>query len=52
VSHIFGGLSELRVAAVGHATAMIVAAVGGSVLAWRLRRVRVPREDPAEAAAG
>ena len=44
---IFGGLSSLDVSAVGHVTAMIVAAVLGSLLAWR--RARAPRENPAGA---
>ncbi len=47
VGNIFGGLSQLRVAAVGHVTAMIVAAVLGSLLAWR--RARAPRENAAGA---
>jgi membrane associated rhomboid family serine protease len=38
VGNIFGGLSHLDVAAVGHVTAMTVAAVGGSLLVWQLRR--------------
>jgi hypothetical protein len=38
VGDIFGGLSDLDVAAVGHVTAMTVAAVVGSVLVWQLRR--------------
>lgn len=55
--HIFGGLSNLDVAAVGHTTAMIVAAVIGSLLAWQARRrARGPRplpgEDRAEVGAG
>ena len=45
VGNIFGGLSQLSVAAVGHVTAMIVAAVLGSLLAWR--RARALREHPA-----
>jgi membrane associated rhomboid family serine protease len=47
VGNIFGGLSQLSVSAVGHVTAMIVAAVLGSVLA--LRRARAARETPAGA---
>jgi len=35
---IFSGLSTLQVAAVGHATAIVVAGVLGSVLVWRQRR--------------
>jgi hypothetical protein len=37
VGHIFGGLSQLSVPAVGHVTAMIVAAVAGGLLVWRRR---------------
>jgi hypothetical protein len=40
VGNIFGGLSQLSVPAVGHVTAMIVAAGAGSLLVWR-RRARV-----------
>jgi hypothetical protein len=36
--NIFGGLSDLNVAAVGHVTAMTVAVIAGSVLVWQLRR--------------
>ena len=46
---IFGGLSQLSVSAVGHVTAMIVAAVGGSLLVWR-QRARALSKDPAGAA--
>jgi hypothetical protein len=38
VGEIFSGLTQLRLAAVGHATAIIVALVLGSFLVWRLRR--------------
>jgi len=38
VGNIFGGLSDLDVAAVGHVTAMTVAAAVGSLLLWQLRR--------------
>jgi hypothetical protein len=38
VGNIFGGLSDLDVAAVGHVTAMTIAAALGSVLLWQLRR--------------
>ena len=38
VGNIFGGLSDLDVAAVGHVTAMTVAAAVGSLLVWQLRR--------------
>jgi hypothetical protein len=37
VGRIFGGLSQLSVPAVGHVTAMIVAAVADSLLLWRRR---------------
>jgi membrane associated rhomboid family serine protease len=54
VGNIFGGLSDLDVAAVGHVTAMIVAAALGSVLVWQLRRRqrRPLREDQAVTPAG
>ena len=54
VGDIFGGLSDLDVAAVGHVTAMTVAAALGSVLVWRLRRRqrRPLRQDQAIAPAG
>jgi hypothetical protein len=35
--HIFSGLSRLDVAAVGHLTAMVTAAILASLLLWRLR---------------
>ena len=40
VGGIFSGLSTLQVAAVGHATSIVVAAILGSALAWRLRRAQ------------
>ena len=51
---IFGGLSHLDVQAVGHVTAMAVAAVGGSLLVWQLRRRqhRSLSESPAVTPAG
>jgi membrane associated rhomboid family serine protease len=54
VGNIFGGLSDLDVAAVGHVTAMTVAAVLGSILVWQLhRRQRRPlRPDQAVTLAG
>jgi hypothetical protein len=54
VGNIFGGLSHLDVAAVGHVTAMSVAAVGGSLLVWQLRRRqrRPLRQDRAGTPAG
>jgi hypothetical protein len=38
VGNIFGGLSDLDVAAIGHVTAMTVAAAVGSLLLWQRRR--------------
>jgi hypothetical protein len=38
VGDIFGGLSQLQVSAVGHVTAMVVAATATGVLAWQGRR--------------
>jgi hypothetical protein len=57
VGDIFGGLSNLDVTAVGHVTAMIVAAVLGSFLAWQTRRRtgrprRLPGQGPAEVGVG
>jgi len=54
VGNIFGGLSDLDVAAVGHVTAMTVAAAVGSLLVWQLRRRqrRQLRQDQAIAPAG
>jgi membrane associated rhomboid family serine protease len=54
VGNIFGGLSDLDVAAVGHVTAMTVAAAAGSVLVWQLRRRqrRPLRQDQAVTPAG
>jgi membrane associated rhomboid family serine protease len=50
VGDIFAGLSNLDVAAVGHVTAMTVAVIGGSLLAWqRWRRRRPLVADPAAA---
>ena len=43
VGHIFSGLSELDVAAVGHTTAMTVSVLLGSLLAWQARRNRPRR---------
>jgi hypothetical protein len=43
---IFGGLSHLDVAAVGHVTAMTVAALCGSLLAWQLRKRRGRPQAP------
>jgi membrane associated rhomboid family serine protease len=57
VGDIFGGLSNLNVAAVGHVTAIIVAALLGSFLAWQTRRRTkrprpLPGEGPAEVGVG
>jgi hypothetical protein len=46
VGDIFGGLSNLDVSAVGHVTAVVVGAVGGSLLLWQRRR-RQHRQRPA-----
>jgi hypothetical protein len=40
VGGIFGGLSKLDVAAVGHTTAIAVSVLLGSLLVWQLRRSR------------
>ena len=50
VGNIFGGLSSLAVAAVGHLTVMIVAAAVGTFLAWQLRRRRAQPRTPAPTA--
>ena len=45
--HIFAGLGQLEVAAVGHVTALTVGAVAGGALLWkRYRRLPWPREAP------
>jgi hypothetical protein len=44
---IFGGLSHLYVAAVGHATAMATAAIVGSFLVWERRKRRGQPQPPA-----
>jgi hypothetical protein len=38
IGGIFSGLSTLQVAAVGHATAIVIGVLLGSFLTWRLRR--------------
>lgn len=50
VGDIFGGLSQLSVAAVGHVAAMVVAAVCTGILAWQahLSRARAARSAPAD----
>jgi hypothetical protein len=45
IGGIFTGLSTLQVAAVGHTTAIVVAVLLGSVLAWPLRRRPTMRQD-------
>ena len=56
VGNIFGGLSSLDIAAVGHLTAIIVGVVGGSLLVWQRRRRHRQRQglggNPAGAGAG
>jgi hypothetical protein len=42
VGNIFGGLTELDVAAFGHVAAIMVAVSVGSLLAWQRRRSRQP----------
>jgi hypothetical protein len=42
---IFDGLTTLQVAAVGHATSILVAAALGSALRWRVRATRVVSPD-------
>lgn len=42
---IFDGLTTLQVAAVGHTTSILVAAVLGSALVWRVRATRVVSPD-------
>ena len=37
IGQIFAGLSTLQVAAVGHATALVVGAAGGGLLLWQRR---------------
>jgi hypothetical protein len=47
VGDIFGGLSQLAVSAVGHATAIAVGVVLGSFLVWQLRRTtEEPEREP------
>jgi membrane associated rhomboid family serine protease len=45
VGQIFAGLSALEVAAVGHVTAIVVAVLLGSLLAWQARRHRPAVRD-------
>lgn len=43
---IFDGLTSFEVSSVGHTTSIAVAAVLGSVLVWRLRRIRARQPTP------
>jgi hypothetical protein len=43
--NIFGGLGQLAVAAVGHATALATGVISGSFLVWQLRRAPALAED-------
>jgi hypothetical protein len=52
VGNIFGGLSRLAVSAVGHATAITVAVILGTLLVWRLRRRPRAAEALADAGTG
>ena len=53
VGNIFGGLSTLEVAAVGHLTALVAAVLLGSLLAGQLRRhQRVSRDEAPAAGVG
>ncbi len=45
VGNIFGGLSQLAVSAVGHATALAIGVVGGSFMVWQVRRAPALREN-------
>jgi hypothetical protein len=45
IGDIFGGISHLAVAAVGHATALLTGCTVGSALAWRRRRLAGPAPD-------
>jgi len=52
VGNIFGGLSQLAVSAVGHATAITVGVILGSLLVWQLRRRPKPADSLADVDAG
>lgn len=43
VGNVFGGLSNLQVGAVGHVTAMVVAAIGTGAVVWLRQRRRAAR---------
>jgi hypothetical protein len=49
VSHIFAGLTSLHVAAVGHLTAIVTAAILGTALAFMRRGVTAERDRTTEA---
>lgn len=50
IGQIFAGLSTLQVAAVGHATALVVGAAGGGLLLWQRRGTPAdPASRPAAA---
>jgi hypothetical protein len=53
VGHIFAGLGQLKVSAVGHVTALAVGAVAGGALVWRRRgQRRAPQPRPVTRQAG
>jgi hypothetical protein len=52
VGNIFGGLSQLAVAAVGHVTAITVGVVGSIFLVWQLRKRTVLSENLAGTGTG
>jgi hypothetical protein len=51
VGDVFGGLSKLQVSAVGHVTAMVVAAIGTGAAAWQRQRRRAAARGQAVAKA-
>jgi hypothetical protein len=52
VGNVFGGLSKLQVSAVGHATAMAVAAMGTGAVAWHRHRRQSAAGGPDDAPRG
>jgi len=52
VGNIFGGLSQLAVAAVGHVTAITVGVIGSIFLVWQLRKRPALHENLADAGTG
>jgi hypothetical protein len=52
VGNIFGGLSQLAVAAVGHVTAITVGVIGSIFLVWQLRKGPALSENLADAGTG